>query len=106
MRTYLSNRFQYVRVANDCLSKHKLACGVPQGSLLGPILYSMAVFSRRRLSRLTFLGVFCLQGPRFFTTPAVSLNIPEGVIFRDLKIIIVFTSKIIFYLGNLKRARP
>ena len=41
MRSYLSNRFQYVRVANDCSSKHKLACGVPQGSVLGPILYSM-----------------------------------------------------------------
>ena len=25
MRSYLSNRFQYVRVANDCSSKHKLA---------------------------------------------------------------------------------
>ena len=41
MRSYLSNRFQYVRVANDCSSKHKLACGVPQGSVLGPILYSI-----------------------------------------------------------------
>ena len=41
MRSYHSNRFQYVRVANDCSSKHKLACGVPQGSVLGPILYSM-----------------------------------------------------------------
>ena len=41
MRSYLSNRLQYVRVANDCSSKHKLACGVPQGSVLGPILYSM-----------------------------------------------------------------
>ena len=33
--------FQYVRVANDCSSKHKLACGVKQGSVLGPIRYSM-----------------------------------------------------------------
>ena len=41
MCSYLSNRFQYVRVANDCSSKHKLACGVPQGSVLGSILYSM-----------------------------------------------------------------
>ena len=41
MRSYLSNRLQYVRVANDCSSKHKLACGVPQGSVLGPILCSM-----------------------------------------------------------------
>lgn len=28
-------------MANDCSSKHKLACSVPQGSALGPILYSM-----------------------------------------------------------------
>ena len=41
MRSYLSKRLQYVRVVNDCSSKHKLACGVPQGSVLGPILYSM-----------------------------------------------------------------
>ena len=41
MRSYLSNQFKYVRAANDCLSKHKLACGVPQGSALGPTLYSM-----------------------------------------------------------------
>ena len=41
MPSYLSNQFQYVRVANDCSSKHKLACGVPQGSVLGLILYAM-----------------------------------------------------------------
>ena len=39
LRSYLPNRFQYVRVANDCSSKYKLACGVPQRSVLGPILY-------------------------------------------------------------------
>ena len=33
MRSYLSNRFQYVRVANVCPSEHKLACGVPQRSV-------------------------------------------------------------------------
>ena len=41
MRSYLSNQLQYVRVAIDCSSKHMLACGVPQESVLGPILYSM-----------------------------------------------------------------
>ena len=47
----------------------------------------MAVFSRHRLSRLTFLNVLCLQ---------TSLS--------DLKMIGVFTSKIIFHLSNLRRA--
>ena len=41
MRCYLSNRFQFVRVANDCSSKHRLASSVPQGSVFGPLLYSM-----------------------------------------------------------------
>ena len=48
----------------------------------------MAVFSRARLSRLTFLEVFCLL---------TSLS--------DLKMIGVFTSKIVFHLSNLRRAR-
>ena len=30
MFSYLSNRLQYVRVVNNCSSKYKLACGVPQ----------------------------------------------------------------------------
>ena len=37
MRSYLSNRFQYVRVANDCSSKHKLACGVHERFITWPL---------------------------------------------------------------------
>ena len=49
----------------------------------------VAVFSRRRMSRLTFQKVFCLQTK-----------------LSDLKLIGVFTSKIItFHFGNLRRAR-
>ena len=49
----------------------------------------LAVFSRRRMSRLTFQKVFCLQTK-----------------LSDLKLIGVFTSKIItFHFGNLRRAR-
>ena len=47
----------------------------------------MVVFSRRRLSRLTFLRVLCLQTK-----------------LSDLKMIGVFTRKIIFHVGNLRSA--
>ena len=49
---------------------------------------AQAVFSQAWLSRLTFLKVFCLL---------TSLS--------DLKMIGVFTSKIVFHLSNLRRAR-
>jgi len=38
-KSYLSNRMQYVSVDGAASSDHALQCGVPQGSVLGPILY-------------------------------------------------------------------
>ena len=39
LQSYLSNRMQYVSVDGGTSIKHDLVCGVPQGSVLGPILY-------------------------------------------------------------------
>ena len=39
LTSYLSNRMQYVSVDDGVSSSHPLQCGVPQGSVLGPILY-------------------------------------------------------------------
>ena len=39
LQSYLSNRMQYVSVDGGTSMKHDLECGVPQGSVLGPILY-------------------------------------------------------------------
>ena len=38
-KSYLSNRMQYVSVDGEASLNHALQCGVPQGSVLGPILY-------------------------------------------------------------------
>ena len=38
-QSYLSDRMQYVSVDGGPSSKHALQCGVPQGLVLGPILY-------------------------------------------------------------------
>ena len=37
----LSNRIQFVKVDDSCSAPHVLEFGVPQGSVLGPLLYSM-----------------------------------------------------------------
>ena len=40
---YLSNRSQFVYVNNTALNKLKIKCGVPQGSNLGSILFSLYI---------------------------------------------------------------
>ena len=40
-RSYLSDRTQYVRIQDVSSDVHALPYGVPQGSVLGPLLYSL-----------------------------------------------------------------
>ena len=45
IKSYLSDRKQYVCIKGHYSDKHDLSCGVPQGSVLGPILFTMYVQS-------------------------------------------------------------
>ena len=38
-RSYLSNRQQYVEFNSLCSSRQRIRCGVPQGSILGTLLF-------------------------------------------------------------------
>lgn len=42
-KSYLSRRTQFVNIENEQSSSRPLSCGVPQGSVLGPILYLLYV---------------------------------------------------------------
>ena len=43
IQDYLNNRFQFTEIDKSTSELRKIECGVPQGSLLGPRLFSMYV---------------------------------------------------------------
>ena len=42
-QSYLENRSQFCRVNGACSDLKDIACGVPQGSCLGPLLFSIYI---------------------------------------------------------------
>ena len=43
LKSYLTNRVQYTKIGNSQFKQLKMHCGVPQGSLLGPLLFILYV---------------------------------------------------------------
>ena len=43
MKSYLSDRSQYVQIDNVKSNPHTVSCGIPQGSVMGPLIFNIFI---------------------------------------------------------------
>ena len=71
--TYLTNRYQVARIHSFVSDPLSIECGVPQGSILGPLLFSIYVNdlpdNRRHCSTECYVDDQNCLFPSIYTTP-------------------------------------
>ena len=68
-RSYLSNRQQYVSVNDAKSHTQNIECGVPQGSILGPLLFIIYINDFHRSSSILSFILFADDSNLFFSHP-------------------------------------
>ena len=58
LKSYLLNQYQYIKLANIESAKRKISGGVPQGSILGLLLF---IYYVNDFPLASYFRLFCLQ---------------------------------------------
>ena len=82
-KSYLSNRKQYVYLNGSTSSLRNITCGVPQGSVLGPLLFLLYINDLPNISKILNFYLFADDINIYYEND--SLEVMEKVINAELK---------------------
>ena len=72
LKSYLTNRKQYVKIGNYKSEFRQINCGVPQGSVLGPLLFILYINDLHKACNIGNLRIFADDTTVFFK--CISIN--------------------------------
>ena len=67
IKSYFSCRQQFVQISQTCSPMQTVKCGVPQGSILGPLFFILYIDDLPKTSKLTELLLFADYTSIFFS---------------------------------------
>ena len=68
---YLTNRYQYVKIGNVESDLLKVTCGIPQGSTLGPLLFTLYINDMPNCSKKLSFRIFAADTNVFYSNQSI-----------------------------------
>ena len=94
LKSYLTNRSQYVQLDNVKSSHHTVLCGIPQGSVLGPLMFNIFIIDIIKTSSKFDFILYADD-----TTLVSTLeNLEHGITLLNWKMQLIVNSKISSWL--------